>query len=214
MNTSEKLLSILTICIIVLLPYAELIPFFGYSIPVLLITWLVLKYSDETFSDIGFSFKQFSLKSLLIGGIVAVLTLTFMQLIFHPILDLFVSLEYNDTGLHDTIRDGKLQFILMVIMGWLIGGLYEEIVFHGFIFTRLEKLIPGKYSTHISFAITAIIFGMYHITLGALGIVNAFIVGAVYLALFVYFKRNLWYPIICHGVYNTLVMTLIYYGYL
>ena len=99
-------------------------------------------------------------------------------------------------------------------MGWLIGGLYEEIVFHGFIFTRLEKMIKGKYTTSLSFLITASIFGAYHIQLGVDGLINAFVVGTVYLALFLFFKRNLWYSIICHGVYNSIVMTLIYYGYL
>ena len=214
MNIYNSILSVIAIGIIIFLPHAELIPFFGYSIPILLFTWLVLKYSNETFSDIGFSLKQFKPNSILFGGLVAVLTLAFMQLIFHPVLDFFVSLEYKDAGLTDTIQGGKLQFFIMVIIGWLIGGFYEEIVFHGFIFTRLEKMFKGKYSTHISFVITIVIFGVYHIQLGALGLINALVVGAVYLALFLYFKRNLWYSIICHGFYNTMVMTLIYYDYL
>lgn len=214
MNIYRTILSVIAIGAIVFLPYAELIPFFGYSIPILLFIWLVLKYSNETFSDIGFSFKQFKPESILIGGLVAVLTLAFMQLIFHPVLDFFVSLEYKDAGLKDTIQGGNLQFFIMLVMGWLIGGFYEEIVFHGFIFTRLEKMIKGKYSTHISFVITAVIFGVYHIPLGAAGLINALVIGIVYLALFLYFKRNLWYSIICHGFYNTMVMTLIYYDYL
>lgn len=214
MNIYRTILSIIAIGAIIFLPYTELIPFFGYSIPILLFIWLVLKYSNETFSDIGFSFKQFKAKSILIGGLVAVLTLVFMQLIFHPVLDFFVSLEYKDAGLNDTIQGGNLQFFTMLIMGWLIGGFYEEIVFHGFIFTRLEKMIKGKYSTHISFTITAVIFGVYHFLLGPLGIINALVVGIAYLALFLYFKRNLWYSIMCHGFYNTMVMTLIYYDYL
>ncbi len=214
MNTYKTILSVIAIATIIFLPHAELIPFFGYSIPILIFTWLVLKYSNETFSNIGLSFKQFNPKSILIGGAVAALILAFMQLIFHPVLDFFVSLEYKDAGLNDTIQGGSLQFFIMVIMGWLIGGIYEEIVFHGFIFTRLKKIIKGKYSTHISFVITSVIFGVYHIQLGTLGVINALIVGAGYLALFLYFKRNLWYSIICHGFYNTMVMTLIYYDYL
>ncbi len=213
MNLQKIILNIIAIGIIFFLPYAELIPFFGYSIPILLITWLILKYSNENFSDIGFSLKQFEPKSILIGGLIAILTLAFMQLIFHPALEFFVSLEYNDSGLTDTVQGGTLQFLVMVTMGWLIGGLYEEIVFHGFIFTRLEKMINGKYSSHISFVITSLIFGLYHIQLGALGLINALVVGAVYLAVFLYFKRNLWYSIICHGLYNTMVMTLIYFDY-
>jgi len=214
MNLYKRILSIIAIGIIIFLPHAQLIPFFGYSIPILLFIWFVLKYSKETFSDIGFNLSQFKPKSILIGALIAALTLAFMQLIFHPVLDFFVSLEYKDAGLNDTIQGGKLQFFIMVIMGWLIGGFYEEIVFHGFIFTRLEKMFKGEYSTYISFVITSAIFGVYHIQLGASGIINALAVGAVYLALFLYFKRNMWYSIFCHGFYNTMVMTLIYYDYL
>ena len=137
-----------------------------------------------------------------------------MQLIFFPALEYFVHWEYHDQGLNDFIREGQWQYFFLVFMGWIIGGFYEEIVFHDFIFTRLEKMIPGKCSTHTSFVITAIIFGVYHIQLGPLGIINALLVGAVYLFLFLYFQRNLWYSIVCNGVYNTLVMTLIYFGYL
>ncbi|MCR9262978.1 MAG: CPBP family intramembrane metalloprotease [Flavobacteriaceae bacterium] len=214
MKVYEKILNVIAIGTIIVLPHAELIPFFGYCIPILLITWFALKYSKENFSDIGFSFKQFNPKSILIGGLVAALTLAFMQLVFHPVLEFFVNLEYKDVGLSDTIQGGKLQFLLMIIMGWLIGGFYEEIVFHGFIFTRLEKMIKGKFAAYISFVITSFAFGIYHIQLGALGLINALLVGAVYLTLFLYFKRNLWYSIMCHGFYNTMVMTLIYFDYI
>jgi membrane protease YdiL (CAAX protease family) len=210
----EKILNVIAIGTIIVLPHAELIPFFGYCIPILFITCFALKYSKENFSDIGFSFKQFNPKSILIGGLVAALTLAFMQLVFHPVLEFFVNLEYKDVGLSDTIQGGKLQFLLMIIMGWLIGGFYEEIVFHGFIFTRLEKMIKGKFAAYISFVITSFAFGIYHIQLGALGLINALLVGAVYLTLFLYFKRNLWYSIMCHGFYNTMVMTLIYFDYI
>ncbi len=214
MNKFKTVLSVIAIGAIVIFPHLELIPFFGYSIPLIFLTWLVLKYSKETFSDIGFSLKGFSPKAILVGAILAAVTLAFLQLIFHPIVDFFVSLEYHDVGLSDTIRSNKWQFLLLVFMGWLIGGVYEEIVFHGFIFTRLEKMIKGKYSTHISFGITSILFGIYHIQLGPLGLVNALVAGIIYLAIFLFFKRNLWYSIACHGFYNTMVMTLIYYEYL
>jgi len=214
MSIKEILINVMTICVIFILPHTGLIPNFGYSIPILLFVWLVLKYSNETFSDIGFSFKQFNPKSIFIGAIVAVLTLSFMQLVFFPALEYFVTLEETDVELYDFIRENKWQYFFIIIMAWLIGGFYEEIVFHGFIFTRLEKMLPGKYATSIAFMVTVIIFGAYHFQLGADGLINALFVGAVYLALFLFYKRNLWYSIICHGVYNTIVITMIYHGYL
>jgi len=214
MRVKEIFINIIAICFIIILPHTELIPNFGYSIPILLFVWILLKYYKETFSDIGFSFKRFKHKSILIGSFIAVFTLCFMQFVFFPALEYFVVFEEADVELYEFIRGNKWQYFFIIIMGWLVGGLYEEIVFHGFIFSRLQRMIQGKYSTHISFTITAIIFGAYHFQLGALGLINALLVGAVYLAVFLYFKRNLWYSIICHGAYNTMVITLIYYEYL
>ncbi|WP_053991643.1 CPBP family intramembrane glutamic endopeptidase [Mangrovimonas sp. TPBH4] len=214
MRTKEFIINIIAICAIVILPHTGLIPLFGYSIPILLFVWIVLKYSNETFSDIGFSFKRFKTNSILIGSLVAVVSLSFMQLVFFPILEYFVTFEEPDIGLYDFIRDNKWQYFFTLIMGWLIGGFYEEIVFHGFIYTRLEKMIQGRYSTYISFVLTACIFGAYHFQLGILGLINALIIGTVYLLLFLFLKRNLWYSIICHGVYNSIVMTMIYHEYL
>lgn len=214
MNLKNILINIVAISVIFILPHSELIPNFGYTIPLLLFAWLLLKYNKETFADIGFSFKRYKSKSILIGVIVAVLTVSFMQLIFFPTLGYFVTIEETDVGLYDFIKAGQWQYIFIVLMGWLVGGFYEEILFHGFIFSRLEKMIPSKYSTALAFTITSVIFGVYHFQLGADGLINAFIVGAVYLSLFLFFGRNLWYSIICHGLYNTIVVTMIYYGYL
>ena len=214
MSIKEILLNIFTICVIVILPHTELIPNFGYSVPILLLVWIVLKYFNETFSKIGFSFKQFKPKSLIIGSLVAVLTLSFMQLIFFPVLENFVVFEETEVGLYAFIKGNKWQYFFILIMGWLVGGFYEEIVFHGFIFSRLEKMIQGKYATAIAFIGTAIIFATYHYQLGGVGLINALIVGAVYLGLFLFYKRNLWYAIFCHGMYNTIVITMIYHGYI
>ena len=137
-----------------------------------------------------------------------------MQLVFFPFVELFYSFEETEVGLYDFIRENKWQYLFVVIMGWIIGGLYEEIVFHGFIFTRVEKMIQVKFSMIISFAVTSIIFGLYHYQLGTAGLINAFIVGSAYLGVYLYFDRNLWYSIFFHGFYNTFVMTLIYHGWL
>jgi len=214
MQGKDILINITAIGIIAILPHAELIPNFGYTIPIILFIWLCLKYFGEKFSDIGFSFKSFKIKAVAIGFLSAVFILSFMQIVFFPVLENFMQLEETNIGLYDFVKESKWNFLFIVIMGWIVGGFYEEIVFHGFIFTRLEKMIAGKHATIFSFVITSIIFGLYHIQMGPLGVINAFIVGMVYLSLLLFFKRNLWYSIICHGFYNTIVLTLIYLGYL
>lgn len=215
MKAKEFLLSILSICIVTILPHFDLIPVpFGYCIPVILLIWLYLKYNGERFSDIGFRLKSLSFKSFLVGSLAAIGILLFLQFVFFPALEYFIKLQHTDVELYRKLKDNTGFYIFIMAMGWVVGGLYEEIVFHGFIFTRLEKIIPGKYSTTVSFICTAIIFGLYHLQLGTEGVINALLAGAGYHALILFHKRNLWYGIFCHAVFDTIAITLLYLGYL
>ena len=215
MNLKNILLTVVAIAIVTILPHLGLIPFpFGHCIPILLFVWLYLKYHEENFADLGFKWKSFSFKSVLIGCLSAILIFTFLQLIFFPILESFIEFENVDNKLYDQIRENTGFYIFILIMGWIVGGLYEEIVFHGFIFYRLEKVIPGKYATILGFLITSIIFGLYHFQLGSAGVINAFLAGATYHALVLYHKRNLWYGIFCHAAFDTIAITFLYLGYL
>jgi membrane protease YdiL (CAAX protease family) len=94
----------------------------------------------------------------------------------------------------------------------VVGGFYEEIIFHGFIFTRLEKISKGKYAVAISFIITNLIFGAYHFQQGIKGILVATIAGFAYHALILKFNRNLWYGLFFHTFFDFIGLTLIYLG--
>jgi membrane protease YdiL (CAAX protease family) len=148
------------------------------------------------------------------GLLAGVIVFTLLQVLLWPFVLKFIEYDSPDVGIYDMAQSGLGNLILIICLSWIVAGLYEEIAFHGFIFTRLEKMISGKNATALSFWITALIFGLYHYQLGTLGWVNAFMAGAVYLGLFLYFKRNLWYATICHGTYNTLVFVFIYNGWL
>ena len=210
MSLKTTLLNLIVIGLIPVLPHLGYTPLFSYGLILILVVWGALKYQGEGFKDLGFSFKNFPKKALWVGPLSAVLILGFMQLIFFPVLEQFIVFEEVELGLYDFIKENPTQLIFMIIMGWIVGGFYEEIVFHGFIFTRLENMLSGP----VSFVLAVLIFGAYHYQLGMAGMINATLVGIVYLGLYVYFKRNLWYSILCHGVYNTLVMIMIYKGLL
>lgn len=216
-KTLKTALNLFTIFFIVVFPHLGLIAFFpmAYTIPVIVLVLLCLKVNKQTFKDIGFSFKALSFKPVLIGIVLAVLIFLFMRGIFFPILEYFIEFKEVEVDLYNDLRNnGTTYYVIIVILGWVVGGLYESIVFHGFMFTQLENIISGKYKTHISFIITSFLFGIYHYQLGTADMINALIIGIGYLGMFLFFKRNLWYTIICHGASNTIAMTLLYLGYL
>ena len=214
MSLKEIFLSLLAILFIVLVPHSGIIPVpFGYTIPILIFVWFFLKRYKENFASIGFSFRRFEKRFVLIGTITAILIFSFLTWVFFPLLRKVVDLQPADLGGFNKIRGNTAFYIFILAMGWIVGGFYEELVFHGFIFTRLEKMITGKYALIVSFLLTNTIFALYHLQLGAAGVINAFIAGSVYHALMLYYKRNMWYAIFCHAVFDTIALTFIYVGY-
>lgn len=208
------LLSLLVIVFAFLFPHFGIIPIpFFYSIPVLVIIWLLLKATKENFASLGFSFKRFELNAVWIGAIAAVVLFTFLNYFFFPLLSKLFPLPRANLDDFKFIRHHFLNFIFILSMGFLIGGWYEELVFHGFIFTRFEKMIPKKYSVLIAFLITNIIFGLYHLQLGTSGMLNAFFAGCAYHGIMLRFKRNMRYAIFFHGFFDTIALTFIYLGY-
>lgn len=213
MNLKTLLFSLLAIAFAFLFPHIGIAPMFTYIIPVLLLIWIVLKNTSENFNSIGFSFRRFTPDAIIVGAVAGIVLFCFLQYIFFPLLNKIVPLKAANLDDFKSIRHNTSMYIFVLLMGWVVGGLYEEIVFHGFIFTRIEKLIGSKYALQISVLLTGLIFGLYHFQLGTTGMINAFIAGLGYQLIMLRFKRNIWYSFFAHGIFDTIGITLIYLGY-
>lgn len=106
------------------------------------------------------------------------------------------------------------HYLYWLMIGWVIGGFTEELLFRGFLLTHFEKLF-SKLPFPIIFAVViqALIFGQQHMYYqGAIGLVETGMVAVVSGAIYVLSKRRLWPLIISHGLANTLGMTMIFLG--
>ncbi len=214
MTIKEIFLSLLAITIVLLVPHSGIIPLpFGYAIPILIFIWLFLKSGKETFDGIGFSFKRFEIKAAILGSIAGIALFSFLNWVFFPLLQKIIDLPPANLDDFAKIRGNTGFYIFLIAMSWSIGGFYEEIVFHGFIFTRLEKMLPGKHAILLSFVFTNVVFGLYHLQLGIAGAINALLAGFAYHATMLFNKRNMWYAVFCHAMFDTIALTFMYFGY-
>ena len=101
-----------------------------------------------------------------------------------------------------------------LIIGWVIGGFMEEIIFRGFLITLFMRHINPKIGAMIGIIFSSVLFGYLHSYQGPTGqtlnTITALILGAIY----VFSKRNIWLLILTHGFINTLSMLMLYYGLL
>ena len=105
-------------------------------------------------------------------------------------------------------------FGVWIIIGFVLGGLLEEILFRGFLITRISKFIKvNKFSDLISLFITSILFGLCHLYQGLSGAISTGIIGLIFGIIFLSFNKNLWYSILTHGFVNLTSLTILYFGY-
>ena len=106
-----------------------------------------------------------------------------------------------------------LYIYLLVVVAWGSAAFGEELVFRGFLQSRLELVfgwtrVPGV----LAVLTQAIVFGALHFYQGAGGAIVAgttgLIIGLVYIA----GGRNLWVPILLHGLIDTVSLSAIYFG--
>ncbi|MDJ1485939.1 CPBP family intramembrane metalloprotease [Cytophagaceae bacterium YF14B1] len=172
-----------------------------------------LRENNLSLTDIGLDFKGISFHAVWIGLASALVWTGLMQLVYIPFIRHFFTVpDYTE---YNFMQNHLNTLITTLIAAWIVGGLYEEIIFRGFIRSTLEKYILEKrthrYSQPIPAVITSLLFGLYHWQQDVFGVISAFMGGFYWTYLLGRYKGNLWYPIFCHAWFDTLALTMIYF---
>jgi membrane protease YdiL (CAAX protease family) len=186
---------------------------FGYPFVVALVVWVCLHFFyKEKLSDLFFSWKRFRWNAVWIGLIAAVLLSCFLQYAWEPFSNWLLpgKVDLSDFA---RLKHNPILYMIVLVLAVVVGGFYEEIIFHGFIFTRFEKMFRFKYAPAFNFILSNIVFGAYHYQQGVKGMLVAGIAGCVYLGLTLRFGRNMWYGLFVHSFFDFIGLTIIFLGY-
>ena len=105
------------------------------------------------------------------------------------------------------------QLLLWLAVSWTIGAFGEEMVYRGYLLNRLADLFGRSTGGWVIGAlISSALFGLGHAYQGITGILETFLFGCVMAGLYLAGRRNLWLPVIAHGVYDTTAFILIFLG--
>jgi membrane protease YdiL (CAAX protease family) len=119
--------------------------------------------------------------------------------------------ETVDVSVFDGVRGNFGNFLLMMLLGWGVGGLLEEMTFRGFIVGRTRWLLGSSASAAwIGVIAAAVAFGIAHVYQGATGMIATGMIGFVLGAVYICHRFNLWYAIFTHGFINTVGIVAMY----
>ncbi|WP_022825981.1 CPBP family intramembrane glutamic endopeptidase [Hymenobacter norwichensis] len=210
LNKLPKIEFILTLVCFIIIPCIPQVGVIGAFI-------LVIAYIRRSknrpllLRSIGFSSPANWLKVVGVSVVLGVAAELFAEIIFNPLIE-----KITDTPIDLTKVDFHTN--LLIYMGWvalgfIVGGLLEEVLFRGFLLTRVSKLFSSTTTGNLCGLIaTSTIFGLCHLYQGWSGVVSTgfigLILGGILLA-----KNNLWYSILTHGFINLTGLTILYLNY-
>ncbi|MDH3745111.1 MAG: CPBP family intramembrane metalloprotease [Acidobacteriota bacterium] len=107
---------------------------------------------------------------------------------------------------------GNLPMLMVALVGvFIASSLGEEILYRGFLITRLEALGgASKTALRTAVVVSSIIFGLVHFAWGPMGIVQTGFMGLALAISFLVLKRNLWILVVAHFYLDAILLIQMY----
>ena len=116
-----------------------------------------------------------------------------------------------DISAFNAVRGNFVMFLLLMAVGWVVGGFFEEFTFRGFIVGRVRWLLGSDtVAAWAAVLAAAIPFGVAHFYQGITGMIATGMIGFLLGAVYVFHRFNLWYAMFTHGFINTVGIIAIY----
>ncbi len=184
----------------------------GGIIAMLLLALVALRLRRESVNLLGFRrFRDWK------RGFITILVATGLVLLISSLAENLI-LPWVESGAADTSRFDFIEsnpgvFIGTLISVWLTAAFAEEVIFRGFLMGRLARMMGGRtWSWIVALVVSSLLFSLIHIYQGPGGVIMTGIVGFLLGLLYLWADRNLWIPILVHGLTNTIGLTMLYLG--
>ena len=148
--------------------------------------------------------------SLALGAAVGVATALGFALLVDPVLSA-VTGEPVDLSSFAAVEGNLPNYLVLLAIGLLFGGIAEELVFRGFVIGWGAELFGKPMALPLA-VVSACVFGLAHMYQGWTGVISTGLVGLIFGVLYVACGRRLLPAIMAHATNNFIGVTAIYLG--
>ncbi len=172
---------------------------------------LVLWLRRSSWREFGLKKPKSWLKTILlaIGGLITVYLVVIISM---PLVTRLTG-QPVDKSPFETLRGNVPALIIGLFVVWTLAAFGEELIFRGYLMNTFARVLGNKNGGWI-FAcfINSILFGIGHTYQGISGVILLGIVGLLYALFYLGSGRNLWVPILIHGLYDTSAFLVIFFN--
>jgi membrane protease YdiL (CAAX protease family) len=181
-------------------------------LPLFLVAWASLRIRRLGWRDVGLRRPEKWLTTLGLALVVGVVFQAMDIFLIAPLLQRLTD-ESIDLSQFSFLRGSLPAVLIFIIISWTEAAFIEEMFFRGYFLNRLTDMV-GRERLGITIALlgNALVFGVAHAYQGIIGVVDTALAGLLLGLLYLLARRNLWLPILVHGIIDTLGFLIIYAG--
>jgi membrane protease YdiL (CAAX protease family) len=181
-----------------------------------LLGWISLRVRGLRWKDVGLNLgprPDWPLTKILFVGVLVGIGMEALELFAtQPLLTKLLNKGPDLHEYHRLVGNAQL-LILGIVLAWVLAAFGEETVWRGYLMNRFAEIFGRSPIGWIAAAIlVTLLFGVAHFFQGPTGIIENVIDGAILAGVYFATGRNLWPPIIAHGIQDTIDVLLIYLG--
>lgn len=174
---------------------------------------VLLRLRGQSWAELGLK-RPKTIGSVLLGLILTILAVAAVALLvtlLMPTMEQYLGPQTQSGSVSKL--DTLPEYLTILLIAWTTAAVGEEIVFRGFVLTKVSEILGSTTAAWgLAAIIQAVFFGLAHYSQSAFGIVQTGLIGLIFGILYLVGRRNLLPLILAHGVVNTISITQTYLG--
>jgi membrane protease YdiL (CAAX protease family) len=175
--------------------------------------WISLRLRNRTWRQVGMASPANWSRTLLVAVLAGCAMEALELFVTQPIL-IHLFHQPPDLSALDELYHHPSALAFALALTWSLAAFGEELVWRGYVLNRIAEVlgsIRGRFVIALLFS--SAVFGLAHYDQDITGVTENIIDGALLASLYLASGRNLWVPILAHGITDTVDCILLYSGH-
>ena len=185
------------------------------EVPILFVLgWISLRLRNGGWKCAGLSRPQSWWKTVALAILAAAILLVGSELVVEPIAHRIWPEPEHVSNVIESGASGWRQALAGLLIVWTFASFGEELSYRGYLLTRAADVFGrSNFAYWAAMIVVSLLFGFGHYYKGPSGVLDSTYSGFVLGAFFLLSGRNLWTPILAHGIADTVAVFAVFMGW-
>ena len=185
------------------------------EVPILFVLgWISLRWRNSGWQYAGLRRPQSWWKTVALAVVAAAILLLGSELVVEPLVHRIWPGPEHVSNVIESGALGWRRAVVSLLVVWTFAAFGEELSYRGYLLTRAAEALGRSNSAYwTAMILVSLLFGFGHYYKGLSGVFDSTYSGLVLGATYLLAGRNLWAPVLTHGIADTVAVFVVFMGW-